>query len=250
MKGWIDLHCHWLPQVDDGSRSLEESIALLQGLSRLGFGTIVATPHIRPPLFDSSPSRLRLVFEEAVHALKAELNPCPTLFLASEHFFDDVVFRRLMDGKGLPYPGNQAALIEFYPDFLPASLSYRLFDLRRGGILPVIAHPERYTPVWQNLECLDVFLQAGAFLLLDVCALSGKYGRFAQRSAERLLKKGAYHAACSDAHRPSDVEQVACSLEKLESIVGARRMEELLIRGPSSILGLSFSSDDQDLHHA
>jgi protein-tyrosine phosphatase len=170
--------------------------------------------------------------------------------LGSEHFFDDVVFGRMLRGDAVPYslltdetvdpaasPTHRPLLIEFGPTAFPVRVQHRLFDLRRAGLVPVLAHPERYEPVWRDDACLDAVLDGGAHLLLDVCALVGKYGRAPQRAAEKLLEDDAYEAACSDAHKPSDVEVVVQSIERLESLVGAAEARRLLSDGPRGILG-------------
>jgi protein-tyrosine phosphatase len=157
--------------------------------------------------------------------------------LASEHFFDDVVFGRLVRGEGLAYPGGGSALVELGQGAFPLRLPHRFFDLRRAGIVPVLAHPERYEPVWRDDACLDPLLDAGAHLLLDVCALIGKYGRAPQRAAEKLLESEAYEAACSDSHRPSDVDQVVRSIDRLRSLVGDEETSRLLGDGPRALLG-------------
>jgi protein-tyrosine phosphatase len=103
--------------------------------------------------------------------------------------------------------------------------------------VPVLAHPERYEPVWKDDRCLDPLLDAGAHLLLDVCALVGKYGRAPQRAAEKLLEDDAYEAACSDAHKPRDVEDVVRAIARLEQLAGAEEARRLLSEGPRGILG-------------
>ena len=102
----------------------------------------------------------------------------------------------------------------------------------------MLAHPERYEPVWRDDACLDPLLDAGAHLLLDVCALVGKYGRAPQRAAEKLLEEDAYEAACSDAHKPQRRRASSCSaIERLEALVGAAEAKRLLADGPRGILG-------------
>ena len=238
MRGYVDLHCHWIAAIDDGARSVADGIALLRGLRDAGFDTVVATPHMRPGMFDNDRPGLEQAYAAMLQHLEQAqaAGPLPEVHLASEHFFDDVVFQRLMKGQGLPSPGQGAALIEFPPRAFPVRCQARFFDLRRAGLVPVVAHPERYEPVWADDECLTPLLDAGAHLLLDVCALGGKYGRLAQRAAEKLLEEEAYEAACSDAHRPSDVPGVVTAIERLHALVGKPEAERLLSEGPRAIL--------------
>lgn len=236
MSGFVDLHCHWVADIDDGARTAEESLAMLQGLRAAGFDTVVATPHMRPGMFDNDRPGLERAFAAMQPFLSAARDPLPMVHLASEHFFDDVVFGRLVRGEGLAYPGGKSALVELGQGAFPLRLQHRFFDLQRAGIVPVLAHPERYDPVWRDDACLEPLLDAGAYLLLDVCALVGKYGRAPQRAAEALLEGEAYEAACTDAHKPGDVDHVVRAIERLGELVGDAEAKRLLGEGPRRIL--------------
>jgi protein-tyrosine phosphatase len=147
-----------------------------------------------------------------------------------------VVFRRLLDGQGLPYPGGQAILLEFYEIDFPPVIQHRLQDLRVRGLLPVIAHPERYHCMWRSADTLARLVDSGIGALLDVAALVGKYGRKTQACAEELLDRGLYHAACSDAHRPADIAEVARGIERVRELFGDEEVSFLLREGPASLL--------------
>lgn len=246
MKGFVDLHCHWIAGIDDGAKSVDASLAMLRGLRQAGFDTVMATPHMRPGMFDNDRDALTTAYEAMQPHLTNDAG-LPHVHLASEHFFDDVVFGRIVAGEGLPYPdlgtlrargARRGVLVELGPQSFPQRLHARFFDLSKVGLRPVLAHPERYQPVWKDDRCLDPLLDAGAMLLLDVCALVGKYGRNAQEAAEKLLDDEAYEAACSDAHRPDDAEVVMKAIEVLEQRMGADETDRLLRRAPRAILGL------------
>ncbi len=243
VRGFVDLHCHWISAIDDGAKTPEEGIALLRGLKKAGFDLVVATPHMRPGMFDNDRKALENAFAAMCPHIATE-GDLPDVHLASEHFLDDVVFGRLVRGEGLPYPAlgpgaaRRGVLVELSPQSFPAQLQRRLFDLGRAGLRPVLAHPERYQPVWKDDRCLDPLLDAGACLLLDVCALVGKYGRAARKAAEKLLEEEAYEAACSDAHRPGDADVTAEAIGALEKRVGEKEATRLLRDGPRAILGL------------
>jgi protein-tyrosine phosphatase len=233
MRGFVDLHCHWVAGIDDGARTVQDGIAMLRQLRAAGFDEVVATPHMRPGMFDNDRAGIERAFGAMQSYLQAEA-ALPTVYLGSEHFFDDVVFARLLRGEALPYP-SRAVLVEFGRAF-PLRAQHRFLDLQRAGMAPVLAHPERYEPVWRDDACLDDLLDAGAHLLLDVCALTGKYGRAPQRAAEKLLEDDAYEAACSDAHKPEDVDGVVRAIERLEAHVGRPEAQRLLGDGPRALL--------------
>jgi protein-tyrosine phosphatase len=233
MGGFIDLHCHWVAAIDDGARTPEQGIEMLRRLQKVGFAKVVATPHMRPGMFDNDKPALERAYAAMLETLPKDL---PETSLASEHFFDDVVFGRLKSGAGLPYGAGKSVLVELNPQQFPIALPARLVDLRRAGLKPVIAHPERYAPAWKDTESLQPLLDAGACLLLDVCALVGKYGAQPQRTAEALLEEDAYEAACSDAHRPEDADITATAIARLRKLTGDDETDRLMRRGPESIL--------------
>ena len=115
-------------------------------------------------------------------------------------------------------------------------LSARFFDLRRKRLRPIVAHPERYEWVWDDMKILDSLIDAGGVMLLDVAALAGKYGRTVRTCAQKLLDQGYYDAACSDAHAPKDVDDVAAGIEKMQEAIGKHDAAAMLIDGPRDIL--------------
>ena len=241
MRGFVDLHSHWVASIDDGARTPAEGVELLRGLHEVGFSTVVATPHMRPGMFDNDRAALVRAYEAMGRPLADARSAgvaLPDVHLASEHFLDDTTFHRLTHGEALPYPGGGAALVELPSQTFPVRVAHRFFDLSRASVAPVLAHPERYTPVWDDDACLDPLLDAGAHLLLDVCALVGKYGRAAQRAAEKILEEDAYEAACSDAHRPADVATVAAAIDRLTALAGAEEATRLLSTAPGRLLML------------
>jgi protein-tyrosine phosphatase len=235
MSGFVDLHCHYVPGIDDGAGSTADGIAMLRGLGELGFARVLATPHTRPGMFDNTRVTIHAAFEHFKSCL-LEPETLPELDLSSEHYFDEVVFQRLLQGEGLPYPGGRAVLLEFYQVDFPPMVQHRLGDLRSRGLMPVIAHPERYQCLWRSPEILERLVDSGSAALLDVAALVGKYGRQPQKCAEELLERGLYHAACSDAHRPSDIAEVARGIERLRELYGDEEVTFMLREGPESLL--------------
>ena len=218
---------------------------MLVALYEVGFSTVVATPHTRTDMFPNDADGLRAAYVATLASVRAVARgPLPAVLLASEHYFDDMIYARIREGKAIPYPPleGQAAkrirpiLVELPPRAFPAQLQARFFDLRRAGCSVVLAHPERYQPVWDDDRCLDVLIDAGAALLLDVCALVGKYGRTSQRCAEKLLEEGAYSAACSDSHRPEDAAVTERAIARLTELGGEAEVVRLLRDGPMKIL--------------
>jgi protein-tyrosine phosphatase len=236
---FIDLHCHPLPGIDDGARTPEDGVALLVGLRRAGFATVVATPHVRTGVWDNRTDTRAAALAALGPALddaRARGEALPELLLAGEHMFDDVLRDRLARGEALTYPGGGAALVEFPYEDIPMRVELQLWRMQRAGVRPVLAHPERYAPVQRSFDRFEELAGAGCYPLLDLMSLIGAYGRKAQEAAERILAAGGYTAACSDAHKPTDVPRVQEAIAALRGRVGDAGVARLLEAGPAKIL--------------
>ncbi len=232
---WVDLHSHYLPGIDDGVKTAEEGAELCRGLHSIGFGTVMATPHIRTAMFENRAPGLRAA-HQAFTDVYADGDDMPKLGLGAEHFFDDMFWGLFTAGESVPYPGGHAALVELPRDRLPLRLEHCMFEMKVKKVRPVLAHPERYHPFFKSTDPMDPLLRAGATPLLDVMSLTGHYGRRPRKTAERMLDEGVYFAACSDAHRPKDVAVVAEGIALLRKRVGDEETEVLLGENPRRIL--------------
>jgi protein-tyrosine phosphatase len=234
-QGYVDLHCHYVPAVDDGVRTAEEGLALCLGLAQLGYATVVATPHMRAGMFDNdaaSLAREHAAFCDGVRGAEG----MPVLGLAAEHFCDDVFWERFERGEALPYPGGHALLLELPPERIPLGLPERCFQMQVRGVRPVLAHPERYPPLFRSTDTIARLLEMGVMLQLDLMSLVDRYGRAPRKAAERMLREGAYHLAATDSHRPEHVAMVAEAIPRLRALAGDAYALRLLAQAPAAIL--------------
>lgn len=235
MRGFVDLHCHYVPGVDDGVRTDADGVRLCQELARVGYARVVATPHMRSGMFDNVRDDLVARFEAFAQA-HASAPGMPELGLGAEHYCDEVFFERFERGEVLRYPGGHALLLEPPAERLPLRFEDRLFRLSVKGVRAVLAHPERCAALFRETRPLQRALEMGLLPLLDLMALTGKYGRAPKSAAERMLEEGVYFAACSDSHKAEDVPMVAQAIETLIRREGDARAEALLVRNPRRIL--------------
>jgi len=224
---YVDLHCHVVPGIDDGCRTMEESLTLARGLRDLGFQAIVATPHIKTASYDNRRETIAPPHAALVESLAGD---GPSIEFAAEHWFDDVYWDLLVRGEALRYPGGKSLLLEFDRQQIPMQVEQRFFEMRaRWGCRPILAHPERYECAWgSDFQRLGQLQDSGALFLVDLTSLAGRHGRKALRAAQELLEEDMVYSLCSDAHRPRDVESVALGMKELVRIVGSERAEHLL----------------------
>lgn len=234
MEHYVDLHAHFLPGLDDGAKTAEVGMRMVGALAALGFGTIHATPHQRAGRFMPS----RQAIDDAFASLSAAAgtqHPGLAVGLAAENFWDDVFHQRVSQG-GLPcYPGERAFLFEVNPEMMPPRIENTLFEIRLAGRLPVMAHPERYLAIQDDLGRAESIGRSTA-LLLDLGALDGAHGRPAKKAARRLVEEGLIHAAASDVHTAEDQRTVAAGMAWIRKRLGAPALEVLLAENPRRIL--------------
>ena len=235
MSGFIDLHLHYVPGVDDGVRSVEEGQKLCAELKAVGFDMLVTTPHIRSGMFDNRRAGLSDAFQAFAEASR-DCEGLPQLALSAEHHCDSALLDLLQTDGLLPYPGGRAILIEFGYESLPTAIERITFKLALKGLRPIVAHPERCAPLFRKTAAIEPLLDQDVGLQLDVMALVGKYGRTPRAAAERMLEEGVYTIAASDAHRPDDAREVAKGIERLFKLVGDDEARLLLVDNPGRLL--------------
>lgn len=232
--GWVDLHSHVLPGLDDGAPDADTSMAMLQGLVALGFDTICATPHQKSGQYLPALEDIAQAHQATVEMLSRS-SVDVALPLAAENMWDEVFFERF-EADAIPsYGDGPAFLVEFRPSYLPAGLTEHLFRLRARGKLPVIAHPERYEPLWHSPDLVEV-LAAECAMVVDLGALAGHHGRKRNKAARKLVDRGMVHAVASDAHSPADVRIAAEGIAWLRKRHGDDTVTRLLDTNPRRIL--------------
>lgn len=198
-EGWEDRHSHILPGVDDGIHSMEDSLAVLNYYEQIGVDDVWLTPHIMEDC-PNEPYELKERFEELCEAYaKTEGGRKIKLHLAAENMIDSLFVKRLESGNLLTYGDKgDELLVETSYAQAPYRFKIILQDIRKAGLTPVLAHPERY----RYMEYDDYFTlhEQGVKFQLNITSLSGAYGPEAKERAEYLLEEGLYTYQGSDLH--------------------------------------------------
>lgn len=190
----IDIHSHLLPGVDDGSRSIEMSVPVLERFAADGVECIVLTPHLLASEAKTAPYERHV---EILAGLRAAVSRAPELRLGWEIMLDEPNADLRAPQLGLG--GSRALLVEFPRTSVPARAAGELFRIRSTGSVPVLAHPERY---WGcTVEKVTEWRAAGAVIQMDTAGLVGK-GSIATIS-RALLEAGVVDLFASDNHGDS-----------------------------------------------
>ena len=227
----LDFHCHLIPGVDDGVRTLEEARATIAGLRALGYRGAVVTPHIYPGVYDNSADALRTAFA----ALQQDVGHDYPMWLGAEYHTNDGLFPLIEAGDLLHVAlGDARVVLAEFPYLMPAPRGLEaLAALRHAGWQPVLAHVERYRYIAQDpepwlahLRELDVWIQC------NVGSLAGMYGPQPQAFARHLLQRGLPVLWASDVHRPMQVQRyIAPGLRELAGLGQLNALLDPLLTG-------------------
>lgn len=194
----VDMHNHLLPGIDDGSKSVEESLQLIKGLGDLGLSKFVCTPHIMEGVHPNTKSSI-----SAAHGLlSAELKSTKSkvgLFAAAEHMIDGGIDHMISKDNLCVMPGGYV-LIEMSYLSESRALFQTIFDIQSIGYKPILAHPERYYYYHMNFDMYKKIKDAGCLLQLNLLSISRYYGVEVKATALTLIKSGMYDFVGTDLH--------------------------------------------------
>ncbi len=197
----IDFHNHILPNVDDGSKSLDMSLEMLSHASNQGITDVVNTVHFQHPKVETEDISLKRI-QEDVKKLQDDLDqhniPIKIHIGAEVFFLPNLV--SLKEDSLATFLNGKYMLIEFQTHFIPEFHKQQLFDLKMAGVVPIIAHPERYKPVQNDINIVANWLEAGCLIQVDAGSPLGYLGSKAKLASEKIIKNGWCQLIGSDAH--------------------------------------------------
>ena len=194
----VDIHSHLLPGIDDGSKSIEESVELISKLKKLGYRKLIVTPHIMTDMFPNTPE----IINEKLTSLRLALNAAniDIQIEASAEYFLDYNFEELFKTKKIIPFSNKYILFELSYFNPPENLEAMLFAMQIEGYKPILAHPERY-PYWSNnfaqyqkLKDREVLFQ------LNMISLTGSYSVPTMKLAEKFIENDMIEFVGTDMH--------------------------------------------------
>lgn len=206
----IDFHSHILHGVDDGPSTIEEASAMLQRAYRQGVTAMVATPHYEAGRYELPVELLQERFEELKQAAES-LFPGMELCLGSEIYFNQTVPDLLRTERLLTISGSSYVLVEFSPEDDFTYLRRSMNDLILAGMVPVLAHAERYRCLTDSIRYTEELVNMGVCIQVNAGSVIGENGRRSMKYVKALIKKQLIHFIGSDCHglkhRPPDIEK-------------------------------------------
>lgn len=201
-----DMHSHLIPDIDDGSKSLDDTITMLKKFSDLGYKKVITTPHIMSDYYRNTPEIILGGLQRVRAAIKEE-GITIELEAAAEYYLD-YSMRELMESKQILTFGDNYVLVELSFSQEQPGIKELLFELITEGYKPILAHVERYPYYNNQWNLIEEYRERGVLLQLNLNSLSGHYGPMVKRMAELLIDKDWINVVGSDCHHFGHLEMI------------------------------------------
>jgi protein-tyrosine phosphatase len=198
----IDLHCHLLPGVDDGSKDLAMSLDMARIACADGMTTVVCTPHILPTVYENKGPEIKAAVTLLQEAFSLADIPLRLLSGADVHIVPDLL-SGLNDGRILTLAGSRYLLLEPPHHVIPPQFDDCIFRLQSAGYVAILTHPERLSWIRPQYALVQRMVQKGLWIQLTAGSLTGRFGQGPRYWAERMLDEGLCHVIATDAHNIS-----------------------------------------------
>ena len=231
-----DIHCHILPGVDDGAKSIEESLEMLKIASENGIHRIILTPHNKPGHKNIHTADMDVLIEKLQERIKKSGIKI-TLIGGNELYYRMELSEEIRAGRARTMADSRYVLIEFSPMDDYDYIRNGIYNLLSEGFFPIIAHVERYKCLLEHPDRVKDLSGMGAYIQVNAGSVMGEAGLLAKGFTRRLLKHELVHFVATDAH---DTKKRAPELKKCADYIVKKYGEDaavnIFINNPESII--------------
>ena len=232
----IDFHTHILPNIDDGSRSVEETFQMIKEAKNVGFDSIISTSHYIENYYESSVEERTEWINALSDTLKKE-NIDINLYLGNEVFFSENIIQLLNKNKIAKINNSRYMLFEFAMNVKPLNVYDIIYEMLQNKIVPILAHPERYTFVQEDPSLIYDFIDTGVLMQANYASIIGWYGPRAEILAKKFLKSNMISFLGSDVHKPNTIyPKIPEIIQVIEKIIGKEKLYNLTTLNPKKVL--------------
>ena len=232
----VDIHTHVIPNIDDGSRSFEESYIMLEQASEAGFTDVISTSHYLEGHYEAD-DKERNTWIQSMNKVLKENNVKLKLHIGSEIYISQNLIKLIKQKKASTLANSKYVLFELPMNNNIKYLNEMIFEIKALGMIPVIAHPERYSYVQEDPNMLINLIQQGALFQANYGSIIERYGKQAQKTVKKLLKANMIHFFGTDSHKKNGIySKMNEIMIELGKILDKEKIEELTTINPNHIL--------------
>ena len=232
----IDLHSHILPSIDDGAKNIDETMKLLKEAQEAGFESVVATSHYREGYYETGIKERELLLQ-AIYQKFRQYNINLDLYLGNEIYISENIIKLLEECKASTINDTSYVLFEMPLNSEPQYLYDIAYEMVQYKLVPILAHPERYSYVCQDTELVNDLIDLGVLMQANYASITGYYGEKAQIMVKKLLENNLIHFLASDVHKPNTIyPKIPEILPQIEEIIGEEKLNKLTTENPKLVL--------------
>ena len=232
----IDFHTHILPNIDDGSRSIEETFNLIKEAKNVGFEAIISTSHYIEEYYETNAPE-REVWINAIYENLQAKNIDINLYLGNEIYLSENIIKLLEEGKASTINDTSYVLFEMPLNAEPMNLYDVIYEMMQYKLVPILAHPERYSFVQKEPELIYDLIEKGVLMQANFGSILGIYGEKAQMIVRKFFESNMIHFLGTDVHRQNSIyPKVPEALVEITRIIGDEKVKELTKINPRLVL--------------
>lgn len=232
----LDIHCHFIPGVDDGARDVNISIKMAKKAESLGYNAIFATPHYIEASHETKKEEL-LNSVQILNGMLQERNINVNIYSGNEIYYSRNVLELLQENKVCTLANSRYFLMELPFSGRVLGLRDLIENITHVGYIPIIAHPERYDFVNQNYKELYDIIDAGALLQVNLSSILGYYGNKPKATVKKLLKNNMVSVIGTDSHDDTRIyDKFNVAKKKTLKIINEEKWEKLTKINPTYII--------------
>lgn len=232
----IDVHTHIIPNIDDGSKSVEETFNLINEARNAGFTDVILTPHFITNYYETPGAEVKF-WTESLQKIIDEKNIKIKLHSGMESYISEELSELAKNGTVLTLADSRYILIEFPMNTTMRNADQILFVMRNMGYKVIIAHPERYKCIQDNIEYAMQLVEEGCLLQANYGSVVDIYGKEAKKTLKQLLKMDLISFLGTDTHKEGTIYPIMPQiLKKLKKVITEEKLYEITTENPRKII--------------
>ena len=236
MEGYIDIHSHILPGIDDGANNFEMSMEMLQTAYDNKIRKIILTPHNKIGRRNAGPEKIRQLadrIETEAHAADMDI----TFYIGNELYYSSEAVHALEEGMACTMANSSYVLVEFSPMDSMEHIRGGIYQILSAGYRPIVAHAERYENICGKVEHIEDLVAMGCYIQVNAGSVMGQYGMRSRQFIKKVMKRELVHFVATDCHDTNrrSPKLLECA-RYLEKKFGKEYTHRLLCENPTCVI--------------
>lgn len=231
----IDMHSHILPNIDDGAKNIEITCNLIKEAKKAGFEGIVATSHYMEGYYEAEEEERKQYIEIISKELQKELDV--KIYLGNEIYFSENIPNLIKERKSSSINGSKYVLFELPLNTKPLNMYDAVYKMQQDGLIPILAHPERYLFVQEEPKLVYELINEGVLIQANYGSIIGQYGKRAEIIVKNFFRNNMIHFLGTDVHKENTIyPEIPQILNILNRLIGKEKVNILTNVNPKLVL--------------